>query len=840
MGDKIKTILSRWRSHPSIANNVVDWRVIAPKPAETSDFPDSLSPQLIQSLKNLGIHTLYKHQVLSYQAIRQGHNVAVVSGTASGKTLCYNLPVIDSLIKIPNGTALYLFPTKALAQDQLTNLRELTNLLKLSEAFQTHIYDGDTPQHLRSHLRQNASIILSNPDMLHTGILPHHTAWKDFFTALRFIVIDEMHAYRGVFGSHVANVIRRLKRISRFYGSQPQFILTSATIANPQELAEGLIEKPVRVIDQDGSPHGERHFIIYNPPLIDKKMGIRQSSLLEGSFLAGELLDERIQTIVFGRTRRSIELILTYLRQRDPHGNPNRLRGYRSGYLSRERRAIEEGLRSGEVQGVVATSALELGIDIGNMDAAVLIGYPGSIAATRQQAGRAGRKLAPSLSILVTAPNAMDQYLARHPEYFFERSPEQALIAPNNLLILLQHIRCAAFELPFQDGEGFGAIEASKLRAFLELLAQSGELFQQGQRFYWMADQYPAAQISLRNVTPDNISLIVKGAYRQETIGQVDLISAYWMVHPEAIYLHEGTSYLVEDLDLEAGVATLRPASVDYYTQARQQVQVEEKQILKMEPIPGAVKSLGEILVTNQVTDYRKVRWFTHEHIGGGEVNLPPTHLNTIGFWISLHEETVSKLKEQMLWNSDHNNYDPEWDAIRQLVFHRDGDRCQVCGTSASVRSLHVHHIQPFRSFTDREAANQLQNLIALCPTCHRRAEIKVRIRTGMAGFSYVLHNLAPLLLMCDSEDIGVHYDPNSTLGNGQPTLVVYDNIPGGLGLSENLYEKHFELLSQGFETVANCECEDGCPSCVGPIGEEGYGGKAEALAIFKALIDHD
>ena len=355
-----------------------------------------------------------------------------------------------------------------------------------------------------------------------------------------------MHAYRGVFGSHVANVIRRLKRISRFYGSQPQFILTSATIANPQELAERLIEKPVTVIDRDGSPHGERHFLIYNPPLVDKKLGIRQSALLEGSMLAGELLDKKIQTIVFGQTRRGIELILTYLRQRDAYGNPNKVRGYRSGYLAKERREIEEGLRRGEVQGVVATSALELGIDIGGIDASVLIGYPGSIAATKQQAGRAGRKLAPSLSVLVTTSRAMDQYLARHPDYFFARSPERALIAPNNLLILLQHIRCAAFELPFHANEGFGAIPAAQIQAFLKLLANNGELHQQADRYFWMADRYPAAEISLRNATPDQISLTMQDGQRARTIGQVDLNSAYWMVHPDAVYLHEGTSYLVE------------------------------------------------------------------------------------------------------------------------------------------------------------------------------------------------------------------------------------------------------------------------------------------------------
>jgi len=840
MTDKIKTILNRWRAHSTIAENVVEWRVLASKPAALTELPHNLSSQLEAQLKMQGINTLYEHQSLAYHSVLDGFNVAVVSGTASGKTLCYNLPVIDSLIKIPQGRALYLFPTKALAQDQLTNLRETLNEMGIPGINNANIYDGDTPQHIRSVLRQQSNIILTNPDMLHTGILPHHTAWKDFFAALRFVVIDEMHAYRGVFGSHVANVIRRLKRICRFYGSQPQFILTSATIANPKELAEGLIEKPVKVIDQDGSPHGEKHFLIYNPPFVDRRLGIRQSSLLEGSFLAGELLDEDIQTIVFGRTRRSIELILTYLRQRDTSQNPNRVRGYRSGYLSRERRAIEEGLRRGDVKGVVATSALELGIDIGGMDAAVLIGYPGSIAAARQQAGRAGRKLAPSLSLMVTSPTAMDQYLARHPDYFFERSPERALIAPNNLLILLQHIRCAAFELPFQSGEGFGAIPAERMRAFLELLSQDGQLHQQGDSFFWMADKYPAAEISLRNATPDNISLIVKHTFKNETIGQVDLNSAHWMVHPEAIYLHEGTSYQVEDLDLEAGVAYLHQAAVDYYTQANKETRVDEKRRLKQDQVAGADKFLGEILVTSKVVGYRKIRWFTHEFLGGGKVSLPPNFLNTIGYWISVKDETVEMLKDQMLWNADQNDYGPGWMEVRKHVLNRDGHQCQVCGASDVHHPLHVHHIQPFRSFTNLETANQIQNLVTLCPTCHRKAETNVRVRSGMAGLSYILHNLAPFLLMCDGEDIDVHYDPNAILGDGKPTVVLFDNIPGGLGLAENLFELHYDLITKALETVEYCDCEDGCPSCVGPIGEESSGGKSETLAILKALIKND
>jgi DEAD/DEAH box helicase domain-containing protein len=840
MSTKIKRLLNRWRGQPNIAENVVAWRVLAPKPADECPFPADLSPDLASVLHLQGISTLYQHQAFAYEKVQFGENIAVVSGTASGKTLCYNLPVSDRLIKQPTAKALYLFPTKALAQDQLSSLREILDQLTKTQIYRANIYDGDTPHHLRSTFRRESTIILTNPDMLHTGILPHHTSWKDFFSALTFVIIDEMHTYRGVFGSHVANVLRRLKRVCLFYGSQPQFILTSATIANPKSLAERLIEKPVTVIDRDGSPHGERHFLIYNPPFIDQKLGIRQSSLMEGTALAGELIDENIQTIVFGRTRRGIELVLTYLRQRDAHGNPNQVRGYRSGYLPKERRAIEDGLRSGAVKGVVATNALELGIDIGGMDAAVLIGYPGSIAATLQQAGRAGRKLGPSLAVLVTAPNAMDQYLARHPEYIFERTPEQALIEPNNLLILLGHIRCAAFELPFKSGESFGSISGDNLHAFLTMLAEHGELHQQADRFYWMADQYPAAGISLRNATPDNISLILKGANGQQTIGQVDVLSGHWMVHPEAIYLHEGSSYLVEALDLDAGTAFLRAAAVDYYTQANNNTQVEEQSLIKHSPVTAATKFLGEILVTSQVTSYRKIRWFTHELLGGGEVHLPPTFLNTVGYWISLNEATVTDLKDKMLWSEGANDYGTGWDAIRQRVLQRDEQRCQVCGYAGSAQPLHVHHVQPFRSFTNREAANQLQNLITLCPNCHRQAETRVRIRSGMTGVSYLMHNLAPLLLMCDGDDIGVHYDPNTTLGDGQPTVVFFDTIPGGLGLSENLYENHRDLLDSGYETVAQCECEDGCPSCVGPIGEEGSGGKAEALAIFKALTGHD
>jgi len=396
---------------------------------------------------------------------------------------------------------------------------------------------------------------------------------------------------------------------------------------------------------------------------------------------------------------------------------------------------------------------------------------------------------------------------------------------------------CRAFRIGFQP---VPAIPADQLKRFLDVLAQSGELHKQGERYFWMADQYPAAEISLRNATPDQVSLVVTERGSQRTVGQVDRSSAYWMVHPEAIYIHEGTSYLVEDLDLDVGAAYLRPAAVDYYTQSNQEMQVEEKSVHHSEPVNGASKTLGDILVSTQVVGFRKIRWFTHEFLGGGEVSLPPFLLNTVGCWITLNEDTVSTLKDQMLWNNDPNDYGIDWDRLRKKVLNRDGNRCQVCGISGELRHLQVHHIKPFRSFTSRETANQLQNLITLCPTCHRQAETSVRIRSGMAGFSTVLHHMAPLLLMCDREDIRVHFDPNSSLGDGQPTVVLFDNIPGGLGLAENLYEMHGRLIQQAYETVTICACEDGCPSCVGPVGEEASGGKNDNLAILEALRKHD
>jgi DEAD/DEAH box helicase domain-containing protein len=830
----LSVLLSAWRTDPNIASNVAAWRTFPPRLAQFVPFPDNLHPALVDALRAQGIDALYTHQATAWQRVQAGQHPVVVTGTASGKTLCYNLPVLDRLLRDPKARALYLFPTKALAQDQKDALGQLV-VLEEGATVPVATYDGDTSAQARPAIRVTARLVISNPDMLHTGVLPHHTLWASFLRGLQFVVIDEMHAYRGVFGSHVANVLRRLKRIARFYGSSPQFILTSATIANPIELAEQLIEEAVVLVNDDGAARGARHFLIYNPPVVNRDLGLRRSALLESVRLAGDLLQHGVQTIVFARARRTVELVLRYLRRSLVRGE-DQVRGYRSGYLPRQRREIERGLREGRVRAVAATNALELGIDIGGMGAAVLAGYPGTIAGTWQQAGRAGRQDEASLAALITSANPLDQFLARHPDYFFDRSPEQALVNPDNLLILLGHLRCAAFELPFRVGESFGRVEGARVAEFLQFLREAGVLHQSGDKYFWMADQYPAEVVSLRSASPEAVLLQARDGDEWTTIGQVDHASAHWMVHPGAVYLHEGQAYLVEELDLAQHIARLRVVDLDYYTEPRNETTVRLLEKLDEVEACGATKAHGEIAVTSQVIGFRKVKWFTREQLGVGEVSLPPTELMTTGYWLALTEETVERLRNQGLWTSDPNDYGPNWPTQRDRARARDGYRCQNCGAPEQGRAHHVHHKIPFRGFASYRQANQLSNLVTLCSRCHRRAELAVRMRSGLAGLAFALGHLAPLFLMCDARDVGVHSDPQSPLADGQPAVVIYDQVPAGIGFSERLFELHDELMARAYELVAACECTDGCPSCVGPAGEDGLGGKRETLAIVEAL----
>jgi DEAD/DEAH box helicase domain-containing protein len=680
--------------------------------------------------------------------------------------------------------------------------------------------------------------------MLHTGILPHHTNWDDFFRNLKFIVIDEMHTYRGVFGSHVANVLRRLKRVANFYGAHPQFILTSATIGNPQELAERLIESPVELIDNDGSSRGERHFLLYNPPVIDEAIGLRKSSIMESVRLAQDLLANDVQSVIFARSRRSVEILLTYLQPSSPFPTlgegqmgEGKIRGYRSGYLPSQRREIEKGLRDGTVKIVVATNALELGIDIGGLGAAVLVGYPGSIASLTQQSGRAGRGDDPALSLLVATANPLDQFLAHHPDYFFGRSPERALINPNHLLILLNHLRCAMFELPFQKNDSFGNISSELLEEYLQFLISNNEAHLSKEKFFWMSDSYPAANISLRSASPANVVLHTEEDGQPRIIGEIDLASAYWMAHPKAVYIHEGQQYHVDILDLEKNIASLTAVSLDYYTEPMRETSVEVLTTTQEAESKGAKKFWGEIQVTTQVTGFQKLRWATRERIGQEPLDLPSTELQTTGYWLSLSENTVATLVANRMWTNAPNDYGPDWPRIRLAVRARDGFRCQICGAPEAAREHDVHHKIPFRQFASVKEANRLDNLITLCPACHHKAEENVRMRSGLAGLGYVLSQLAPLFLMCDPSDLGAHVDAEGKISEGQPSIVLYDQVPAGIGFSEKLFELHDELISRALELVQECECEDGCPSCVGPAGENGVGGKQETIAILKLLV---
>jgi DEAD/DEAH box helicase domain-containing protein len=751
------------------------------KPPVYAPFPPALDARIAESLISRGVRQLYSHQARAFDIVSKGEHLVVVTPTASGKTLCYNLPVLQALIQEPDSRVLYLFPTKALAQDQLSELTELARTLPDMRMF---TYDGDTPQDARRSVRARANLVLTNPDMLHAGILPHHTKWANLFQNLRYIVIDELHAYRGVFGSHLANVLRRLKRICRHYGSAPQFIMASATIANPRELAERLVGEAVAELSESGAPSGEKVFVCYNPPVVNPELGIRAPFLGEAAKLATRFLKERIATIVFCQSRLATEVVLANVKKdlEDRTGGSGIVRGYRGGYLPLRRREVEQGLRSGEVLGVVTTSALELGIDIGHLEVAVLAGYPGTIASMWQQAGRAGRRMGESAAIMVATSSPMDQYLASHPDYLFGAAPEHARINPENPYVLVNHLKCGAFELPFGAGETFGGDVASHLEA----LREEGVLHRAGDRFHWASETYPADHISLRTVTSDNFLVIdttardAKQTKRRQIIAEVDWTSAFAMIHPKAIYMVESEPYEVQELHYredEEKVAYVKRVAVDYFTDAVSAKGVWILQRLTHQETPGLLAEQGEVLVAEKVVGFKKIKMGTLENVGSGEVELPQQEMQTTGAWLT---------------------------------------------------------IAP--------------------PLLRRVSPSREELLDGMRALSYLLHHLVPLFLLCDIRDVG------SWLGDGlpseagvvvtresawarllrapefAPTIYLYDNQPGGIGLAERIFQVFPELLRRGLEMLESCACRNGCPSCVGPVNEVGRRAKPIALALLSRI----
>jgi DEAD/DEAH box helicase domain-containing protein len=772
-------------------------------------FPVALDSRLQRALNSRGISQLFTHQAESIEHALAGRNVVVTTPTASGKTLCYNAPVLHAILQDPSARALYLFPTKALAQDQLAELQAMCETLSATSGDEIGVftYDGDTPQDARRTIRARAHLVLSNPDMVHSGILPHHPRWAKLFENLRYVIIDELHAYRGVFGSHLCNVLRRLRRISRHYGSNPVFLCSSATIANPKELAERLTEQPFELVDRSGAPRGEKFFVFVNPPVVNHQLGIRRSYLSETRRIAAEFLKRNLQLIVFARSRLSTEILTTYLKDdfEGVPGGPERIRGYRGGYLPNRRREIEKGLREGAVRAVVSTNALELGIDIGALDVSVMAGYPGTIAATWQRAGRAGRRASRSAAVMVASSAPLDQFVVRNPSYFFDASPERALIDPDNLHILVDHIKCGAFELPFTASEQFGR---HNLQEILGLLAEQGLVHcaggpastddldgpPTGARWTWTNESYPADAVSLRSVSSDNF-VIVDTTHQARVIGETDFTSGPATLHPKAIYIVEAKLYQVEKLDFEGRKAFVREIDCDYYTDAitytrvtildtfaqgdghgqpRDGDDLDDRAALAGDDsyagrtaIPAApVRSHGEVHVVSRVVGFKKIKFYTNENVGSGDLDLPEQQMHTTAYWLTIPASVMAVL--------------------------------------------------PYAS-DDR--------------------------RDGVVGLSFAMRQVGQLLLMCDHHDIGISIDSADAIDPGRggaaqaQKIFIYDNYPGGIGFSEPLFRMHGDLLAATRRLIAECECENGCPGCVGPVGNTGPLAKVAALRILDLLL---
>jgi len=636
--------LQQWLEHaaadPRFASCITHWHTVPPRQAQYAPFPDGLDPRLLSAYARRGIHRLYSHQHDAVKAAIQGEDICVVTPTASGKTLCYNLPVLQSILENENARALYLFPTKALSADQVSELCEVID--EADVPVKTYTYDGDTPPAARKAIRQAGHIVVTNPDMLHSGILPNHTRWIRLFENLRYVVIDEVHTYRGVFGSHLCNVLRRLMRLCAFYGSHPQFICCSATIANPAELAGQIIGRPVHLVDNNGAPSGEKHFLFYNPPVVNRQLGIRRSSMHETERLTEDLLTNRISTIVFSKSRVGLEVMVHQLRELAAKrlGSASLVRGYRGGYLPSERREIERGLRDGAILGVVSTNALELGIDIGTLEACVICGYPGTIASTWQESGRSGRRQDTSLTVLVASSSPMSQFIITHPEYFFGRSPEYGLIHPDNLYILLDHLKCAAYELPFRDGDTFGGTQVTEL---LEYLQESRVLRHVGDTWHWSAEDFPAVNISLRSASNENFVILDITKPEPRLLGVMDRFATPMLLHEQAIYMHEGRQYQVERLDFDDHKAFVRRVDVDYYTDANLDVNLRVLDVFDTIQ-QGYAKSWGDVLVTSLVSIFKKMKMDTGENVGFGHVNLPELEMHTTAYWTAADPEPVSDL----------------------------------------------------------------------------------------------------------------------------------------------------------------------------------------------------
>lgn len=804
-------LLATWRQGQGVGQHFTAIKHTPAREARHGKWPEALNPKLKQMLERRGFTQLFSHQAEAVQSALEGHDVVIVTPTASGKSLCYNLPVLDALYW--GGNALYLFPTKALSQDQCAELNALLDLMPDRQpSFEAQVYDGDTPPDVRKRIRRNARLVVTNPDMLHGAILPHHARWAALFQKLEYIVIDELHSYRGVFGSHVANVIRRLTRICEHYGSKPTFLCTSATIANPRELAEQLSGRPTQsftLVDESGAPQNPRTICFFNPPITDKLQMRRQSALSAAARVARHTLKADLGTIIFTRSRQSVEVLVHRLKEQlqREQGSPRlseRIASYRGGYLPDLRRSIERGLRTGKLLGVISTNALELGIDIGQLDVCVMAGYPGTIASTWQQIGRAGRRGKESLSILIASDSPLDQFMVNNPDYFFEQPPEHARIDPDNLRVVAEHLKCAAYELPWIDGEPFGVFDGEAVREMFEFLeAETAMCHLVDGRWRWSDRHYPASEVNLRNIAEQNFVVVDITHDPERVLAEVDFESAHTTIYPGAVYQVTGKPYRVERLDYDDRRAYVRRSSDGYYTTAISYRAVHVLESFEEGMIGDASVGYGEVCVTERFVGYKKIKFGTGENVGYGELNLPELDLHTMAYWLTLSSKRFDRFSR---------------DATRWArIVHGAG---QVLLTAASLKLM----------CDPRD--------VALC--CGSVAEDEW-LAQGFDG------------LQVRSQDgthhtFGMSYDPQAThhqLESGRvgpslynPTIFLYDIFPGGVGFGEGLYEQHLDFMQLALDLVTSCGCEHGCPSCVGPVIPGDVPCKADVMALLAQLRD--
>ncbi|GIX45447.1 MAG: putative ATP-dependent helicase YprA [Candidatus Sumerlaea sp.] len=829
----VREVLEELLSIHHIARNITHLERIPPRAACYAPFPSGLHPDVLVALREYGIQQLYSHQAQAIEAVLRGEHVVVVTPTASGKTLCYNVPVLSAVLENPKACALYLFPTKALAQDQYQELYSLAGTT--GKGIKLYTFDGDTPASARRAIREAGNIVLTNPDMLHTGILPHHTAWCRIFENLRYIVVDEVHQYRGVFGSHVANVFRRLRRICDFYGVQPQFICCSATIANPKEVTERLIDHPVTLISENGAPAGEKFFVFYNPPIVNEELGIRRGVVNEARRLASRFLAEDIQTIVFARSRMQVELLVNYLRKtmRRLGKSIGRIAGYRGGYLPNERRSIERGIKEGAILGVVSTNALELGIDIGQLNAAILAGYPGSVASTWQQAGRAGRSTETSVAVLIANSSALDQYIISHPGYFFGRAPEQAIVNPENPAIAASHIKCAAFELPFLDGEPFGSLDPTPL---LEHLEAERIVRHSGNKWFWSAETYPSENISLRSASSENF-VVVNLADQNRVFAEVDFDSAPFLIHTEAIYMHLGETYYVEHLDWDRRTAFARPQRSDYYTEAISKTEIRVLQIDEKHDYAeiGTAAETGSQERGGLLSEYEKLPTDTEYPLTQSLTDGPPA----AGDLPEHGSEKASRLLgEQVASSPPPKDTASASASLSPTVIRKGRGDVAVITIVSAYKKLRFESHENIGYGTISLPPLEMQTEACwLTFDARLKEELEQRqldLSHGLQGIAHLLGQVVPLYVLCDARDIGAVAMVQSP-HDGLPTIYLYDRYPGGIGLSQKVFEMDRTILRAAWEIVEKCPCAAGCPSCVGP--EVAPLGKASALHLLRSMF---